>query len=167
MKSLEMCELADMDFKVFGYFEKMIKPKTEKISAAENVDFYRDMISLQLGAGNAASFSICKVSRGEPVVGLIEYHNHTEEAILPLDGDIAIAIGPATPPGVIPADSLKVVHIPRGIMVVLNMGVWHSGPFVLKTDPVHILVALPERTYANDCVVETLKPDDGITIVGI
>lgn len=167
MKKLKINELVYTNFKSFGVFEEMINPKTEKICGAENIEFYRDMILLRLGQGNSASFSVCRVSKSEPVVKIIEYHSYTEESIFPVDGDIAVLVGPAMPRDKIPADKFEVFRIPCGTMVILKSGVWHSGPFVLNTDIVNILVTLPERTYANDCIVEKLNTENQIRIIGI
>ena len=102
----------------------------------------------------------------EPLIDAVEYHTSTEEAILPLDGDIAMAFAPATPAGSVPLEKMKAYRIPRGTMVILKAGAWHSGPYVIGSKAVHILVALPERTYANDCVVKKLSGTERLKITG-
>ena len=83
-----------------------------------------------------------------------------------LDNDILIHVGPASPKGSdIPLDKFKVFHIPKGTMVVLRSGVWHHGPFTANDQPANILIVLPERTYANDCVAIELNESDCIKIV--
>jgi ureidoglycolate lyase len=41
-----------------------------------------------------------------------------------------------------------------------------NAPFTVGDDPANVLIVLPERTYANDCVVVELDPDDQIQVVG-
>ena len=93
------------------------------------------------------------------VIDVSEFHSACGEGNLPLDGDIAIHVGPATPNGETPVGRIEVFRVPKGAMVVMRPGVWHHAPFALDTDCVNTLIVLPERTYANDCqVVEIDKP---------
>jgi ureidoglycolate lyase len=61
-------------------------------------------------------------------------------------------------------DELRAFAVPRGTIITLLPGVWHHGPFSGNSFPVHILVCLPERTYANDCIVVELKTEQRVTI---
>jgi len=145
----------------------MLRPEGEKISDGKEVDFFRDVISLKPGSDTVASFSLCRALSREPMVDAVEYHTSTEEAILPLDGDIGMAFAPATPAGSVPLERMTAYRIPRGTMVILKAGAWHSGPYVIGSKAVHILVALPERTYATDCVVRELSGAERLKITGI
>jgi len=167
MKELKLSELDYEKFKPLGTYENMVNPEAEKISAGENVEFYRDMISLKLGQENSVSFSVCTVSKRKQVVDLVEYHSNTEESIMPLNGDIALLIAPATPGDMIPVDRFEIFRIPSGTMVVLKKGVWHSGPFVLGDRVISILVGLPERTYVNDSIVVILPVENQIRFSNI
>jgi ureidoglycolate lyase len=55
--------------------------------------------------------------------------------------------------------------IPRGTLVVLRPGVWHHAPFTIDGKPANVLVVLPERTYANDCVVVELSAEEQVEIL--
>lgn len=167
MKDMKIQELSLDVFKQLGLFAKMVDPDAEKIIAGENVNFYRDMLPLRLNGDNVCSFSVCTVSRRTPVVDIIEYHNKTEELIMPLSGDIAILLAPATPPGVVPDGDFRIFRIPAGTMIVIKVGVWHSGPFVMEDKKTSILIGLPERTYANDCVVEKLDDKTKVKVLGV
>ena len=75
-------------------------------------------------------------------------------------------VGPASPKGAaLPLDKFRVFRVPMGTMVVLRPGVWHHGAFTANDDPVNILITLPERTYANDCIVVELDESDHIKIM--
>ena len=59
-------------------------------------------------------------------------------------------------------NTVHVFYVPRGTFVALRPGVWHHAPFVVNNPVVHVLIVLPERTYANDCTVVELAVADGI-----
>ena len=56
--------------------------------------------------------------------------------------------------------------MPRGTICCLRPGVWHHAPYAFSTDVVNCLVALPERTYMNDCKVFQFPADKHMKIVG-
>lgn len=107
------------------------------------------MVQMRLVA-NVASMSSVVVHPREYVIDGAEYHSHTCEATLPIDGDIFIHVGPPTK-GDVPYDSMRVFRVPKGTIVVLKPGVWHGAPFAAGGKRQSALVILPERTYANDC----------------
>lgn len=165
MKKVTVKELTNDNFKVYGSFSNMINPKTPKLGQ-EPVEFYRDMATLKLGQTGVAAFSVTRVVKRPNIIDAIEYHNYTGEAMLPLDGDVLIHLAPATPVHAgLPLDQIEVFRVPKGTLVVVNPGVWHCGPFTDGSDCVNVLVVLPERTYANDCIFKVLDEKDRIEIV--
>jgi len=151
-------------FQPFGAFGNMIDPKAER-HGKEPVEFYRDMVTLDLGGATIASFSICRVMPRPEVVDITEYHTSCGEGILPLDADVLIHVAPATPPDdPPPAKGIRIFHVPRGTLVSLRPGVWHHAPFVVDAPVANVLVVLPERTYANDCVVAPLVPVEQVRV---
>ena len=145
-------------FAPYGYFSLMINPKTEKIGNPP-IEFYRDILQLDLGLMTKASFSICRVQKRPEVIDTIEYHSSCGELLLPLDNDVLIHVAPATENDLIPHDKIRIFHVPKGTGVVLKPGVWHHAPFVDKDEYANVLIVLPERTYANDCNVFYLRDD--------
>jgi ureidoglycolate hydrolase len=152
MYKLKVQELTLESFQKYGSFANMLNPNTIKIGAAP-VEFFRDMILLNLGQNIEASFSTCRVSKRPLIVQDLEIHTFCQEGILPLDGDVLISLAPATANGDLPWDRLEAFQVPQGTMVTLRPGVWHCGPFADQADSVNVLVTLPERAYANDCAV--------------
>jgi|SRR3972149_8305774 len=166
MRKVKFKELNIKDFRIYGSFVNMIDPRsvqTEKIGD-EPIEFYRDMIQLNLGQNSIASFSVCRVVRRSPIINVTEYHSYCGELILPLDGDILMHVGPATPDGEIPLDKIEVFYVPSGTLVIINPGVWHHAPFTYQCDTVNILIGIPERTYANDCNVFEIAEEKQIEI---
>jgi len=162
MKTVKVEALTVEKFLPFGYYSGMVNPKWEKLGAPP-IEFYRDMLKLDIGGGNVA-FSTLRVEKRPFVIDKSEYHNHTEEGILPLDNDIILHVAPATGGGVFPANKVRVFKVPAGTMLILRTGVWHHAPYTLNGKPANILIALPERLYNNDCVGYNLKPSEVMKI---
>ncbi len=165
MRTCTIEELSAAEFLPFGTYANCIDPSAERIGAPP-VEFFRDLVQEEIGNARPVSFSTCRVEPRDPVVTVTEYHTGTGEGILPLDRDVLIHAGPATPPGTPPVERFRVFRVPRGTMVCLRPGVWHHAPFALG-GPANVLIVLPERTYANDCTVVELEDGDRIRIEGV
>ncbi len=161
---LHIEELSLEAFASFGSFHPMINPQTPKIGASP-IEFFRDMGQLELGTSHSPSFSVCRVIPRPAVVDVTEYHSHTGEAMLPLDGEILIHVGPATPPNAaVPLEEFRIFRVPVGTLILLRPGVWHHAPFAIGDKAVNVLIVLPERTYANDTVVVELGPQERLEV---
>ena len=163
METIKVKEITLENFNKYGKFANMIHPTACKIGE-EPVEFYRDMLQLGFGQTNTGSFSICRVLKRPFIVDNIEFHTVAGEGVLPLDGDILLCVAPATAMGDVPVNRVEVFKVPKGTMVTIYPGVWHSAPFALLSDCVNVLIVLPERVYANDCSVVVLKEQERITI---
>ncbi len=164
MRTIQAEALTVESFLPFGFYANMIDPQAEAIGA-KPIEFYRDMVQLDLGGAGIASFSICRVEPRDCVIDVTEFHTATGEGILPLDNDVLIHVAPATPiddgP---PLDKFRVFSVPKGTLVVLRPGVWHHAPITPNDRPANTLIVLPERTYANDCEVVALDDDEIIRV---
>lgn len=163
MRTVPVEKLSVEGFLPFGFYSNLINPNAEKLGTAP-VEFFRDMVQQDLGGATAVSFSTCRVEKRPAVIDVTEYHSVTAEGILPLDNDILIHVGAATAGDEPPVDKIRVFRVPRGVFVVLRPGVWHHAPFTVNTDSANVLIALPERTYSNDCVVVELPEDRRIRV---
>ena len=167
MKTIQIQTLSVRAFLPYGTYAQHIDPGTIKLGEPP-VEFYRDMVQLNLGGHSIASLSTCRVEKRDMVIQVSEYHTAVGEVILPLDNDILIHVAEASPPGAgVPVDDIEVFRVPRGTAVSLRPGIWHHAPFTVNDDPANVLIVLPERTYANDCVVVQHEPEDQIEIVGL
>jgi ureidoglycolate lyase len=155
MPSVKVKELTLENFNKFGSFVNMLNPDAVKIGAAP-VEFFRDMIGLNLGQNTMVSFSTCRVTKRPSIVTELEYHTYCQEGNLPLDGDVLLTVAPATANGDLPWDRIEVFHVPKGTIVTLKAGVWHCGPYAYQTEVANVLIVLPERVYANDCRVVSI-----------
>lgn len=157
-------ELNREDFNKYGSYAKMLDPEGAIKFGAEPIEFYRDMIQLNMGNSNTASFSLCRLLKRDYVIEASEFHNYCGEMIIPIDGDILMHVGPAIDTDKIPVEEIEVYRIPKGTIVCINPGVWHQAAFAYECDSVNILVTLPERTYMNDCNLIKLEPEQYIKI---
>ncbi|GAK55186.1 hypothetical protein U27_02018 [Candidatus Vecturithrix granuli] len=164
MRTVQVKDLQVEAFLPFGFYANMIDPDTEKIGAPP-IEFFRDMLQLELGNTGRVSFGVCRVEPRELIIDATEYHSTSGEGILPLDNDVLMYVAPATPPDEqVPLEKIEVFRVPQGTLVVLRPGVWHHGPFTTNGKPANMLIALPERLYANDCHVFKLEEQDQIKI---
>ena len=161
-RTVHVKDLSLESFAPYGTYANLLHPDTTRIGN-EPIEFFRDMVLLDLGGASLASFSVCRVVQRPRVIDVTEYHSACGEVNLALDGDMLIHVAPATPRGVVPLDQFAVFRVPRGTVVALRPGVWHHAPFVVDTAEVNCLVALPERTYANDCEVAELDTDEVVS----
>ncbi len=165
MAKLEIRELDREAFGVYGSYAGMVDPKAEVIGE-EPVEFFRDMLLLDLGARSVAAFSTCRVLKRPPVVDVTEFHNHTAEGILPLDSDVLIHVAPAMATDAPPVNRMEIFRVPKGTMVTLRPGVWHHAPFAHGADVANVVIVLPERTYAVDCEVREIPEGERPEIAG-
>ncbi|MFW5856564.1 MAG: ureidoglycolate lyase [Planctomycetota bacterium] len=160
MRTTPIEELSRDAFAPFGEFADLIDPDAIVIGAPP-IQFFRDMVPLNLGGHGIASFSVCRVEDRPAVVDVTEYHTACGEGILPLDADVLIHVAIATPNGEVPHDRVRLFRVPKGTFVALKPGVWHHAPILHDQNAraANVVIVLPERTYANDCIVEELPAD--------
>jgi ureidoglycolate lyase len=167
MKVVQVEDLSLEAFAPFGSFAHLIHPSSSgpgltKLGAPP-IEFFRDALPLELG-GKSPVFSVCRVEPRALVIDVLEYHSSTGEGILPLDGDVLVQVAPATPVNdPVPLEFIRVFRVPHGTMLAIRPGVWHHAPFSLE-GAVNVLIVLPERTYANDCVVVPLEGSQPVRI---
>jgi len=170
MRALEYRRLSPEAFAVYGTYAAMEDPEANGRPAARighpPVEFFRDLVQSSIGQDTTVSFGVCRVGPRPPVIDASEYHDGSCEALIPLDGDVLVHVAPAVPGDRFPTELAEVFLVPRGTLIVLRPGVWHHGPFVLGSERVSCLVALPERLYARDCRSIIVPEEDRIRISG-
>jgi ureidoglycolate lyase len=164
MKTVSVEFLTGKAFGEFGSFRDMLNPMSERLGAPP-IEFFPDMIQQVLGNHQAVSYSNCRIGPRDQVINVAECHSSTAEMLMPLDADVLMFFAPACPPDEgFPVDKVRVFLVQKGSMVVIKPGIWHHGPFCPGSEPANILVALPERTYANDTRTIVLEGDDCLLI---
>ena len=153
-------ELTSHAFSKYGTFASLTPPNGCALAQDDIIAFWPDcggVLDLGPMASNQLAIGICQVHWRPLQVEVSEYHTATGEGNLPLDGDIYIHVAPPTAGDTVPVDAIEIFRVPQGTMVILKPGVWHHAPYAIQKDAViNTLILLPQRTYANDCVVKEL-----------
>ena len=157
MKKLMVKNILDSDFSVYGRCVNLLSPSSPCIGE-KPIRFYRDM--MPLGGNETLSLSVTAVEPMKMIVDVLEFHSGTGECFLSLDGDTCICVGAATADPYPQAETLEAFFVPSGTAVYIHPGVWHYAPYPAGDHPIHSLVMLPQRTYANDCYKCELKADE-------
>jgi ureidoglycolate lyase len=163
MKKIGIRKLTAEAFARYGSFASILEPSGDKLGAPP-VEFYRDMLQQNLGRATQVSYSACVVEDRPHIIDCVEYHDYCNETIICVDGDYLMHVAPACNKDELPYDSIEVFLLPRGTVVNVKAGVWHQAGFPYKCGKVHILCALPERTYATDCVVLNIPEEHQIEV---
>ena len=158
MENIAVQEMSLEAFSAYGTFAQMTDPKAHNLGASP-IDFYPDLVQVDLGQATKVSLSTCRVSQRPNVVDVSEFHTSCGEGLVALDGDVLIHVAPVTGDATPPVEAIEVFRVPQSMAVSIRPGVWHHAPFALDTDCANVLILLPERIYANDCTVVELAPE--------
>jgi ureidoglycolate lyase len=158
MRKIKAQLISKENFSPYGTFSAMIEPSGNHLGS-----FYHDRVMFPVSGNVPFAFSALVSEKPEKmIITAAEYHNYTGEGVLPLDDDVVIHVAP---PSNKPVPELTEAFIvPRGTFVHLNTGVWHMAALPIHKDKVHVLIALPERTYFNDCTVVEYSPEEQFEI---
>lgn len=165
MKKVKVQKLSRDAFRKFGTYAPLIDPFDEEAAGPKEACcvFFRDLLQQELN-GRSASFSTCRVLPRPMKITEVEFHSHTCETAVPLDGDAIFWFAPASPGKAFPADKVEAFYVPRGYAVNCRPGVWHHAAYSVDGKPANVLIVLPERTYADDAYCVTLAEDEQIEL---
>lgn len=162
LQALAIKELTLDAFQPYGSFAPLTPPTARPLVQGDTIAFWPDcggVLSLGPNGNNEVAIGICQVAWRPLQIDVTEFHTTTGEGILPLDGDIYIHVAPPTASDDAPVGLFEIFRVPKGTMVVLKAGVWHHAPHSTREDQtVNAVIMLPQRTYANDCVVREINP---------
>ena len=158
MRKVKAKELSLEAFSKYGTFAKMVEP--DGVSVGPEIhEFFCDRIVYSYSSQSPVGFSISHVKKRDVVVDTTEIHRMCGEVLMPLDGDVYIHVGQVSDMDAPPYDKFEIFRLPAGYAVALKPGVWHFAAFPCEKEFVSVLVALPERTYANDCIVHNIPKE--------
>jgi len=163
-KKVSIRELTLEAFKAYGSFSNVLEPEGTKFEFGP-IEFFPDMGVLNLGQINTVGFSVFRIQKRANILDAMEYHAHTSEGILPLNGDILLSVAPVTPNNVVPLDKIEVFRVLKGTLITVRQGVWHGAPYVENSESVNVLLVLPERTYSTDLVFCEIPKENQIQII--
>lgn len=162
MRTVTVQPLTLEAFAPFGQFYSMEQPQGYAL-CGELHRFFPDRLTAD--SQHRVGYSPILVKKPEKmVITQQEYHTTTWEMILPLNDDIILHVAPAS--GGTPVTELaKAFLVPKHTLVKLNASVWHLAPLPANVDELAAMIVLPECTYANDCTVVDLTPEQQFEIV--
>lgn len=162
MKTIKAIPITNDTFAPFGQFYPIDVP-TGYALCGELHRFFPDR--LVADSQHRVGYSPILVKKPEKmVITQQEYHTTTWEMLMPLDDDMILHVAPASA-GVPVTELAQAFIVPKHTLVKLNAAVWHLAPLPANKEQLTAMVILPECTYANDCIVVDLKPEQQFEIV--
>lgn len=163
MRTIKAQPLTAEAFRSYGSFASMLNPVGNCFPG--DASFYPDQVELNVQGGKPITFSPLTVKKPERmIVKQAEYHNYTGEGVLVLDDDAVIHVAPPSNKTIVP-EKTEAFIVPKGTLVKLNTGVWHLAALPIHNELLHVMIILPERVYANDCVVCDYPEEQQLEII--
>ncbi|MEF9972867.1 MAG: ureidoglycolate lyase [Clostridia bacterium] len=164
MREIKAIPITNENFRPYGAFASMSAPSGNCFPGMDST-FYPDSVMLSVSGREQIAFSPLTVNKSaEMLVTKSEYHDHTGEGIYFIDDDAVIHVAPPSNRQIVPSKTEAFI-VPQGTIVKLNVGVWHLSPLPLHNNVLHLMIIMPERVYANDCVVCEFPESEYIKIV--
>ena len=149
-------------FAPFGQFYKMSSPAGYAL-CGEIHQFFPDRLTAD--STHRVGYSPILVKKPEKmVITQQEYHTTTWEMILPMNDDMILHVAPASA-GTPVTHLAKAFLVPKHTLVKMNAAIWHLAPLPASAEELSAMIILPECTYANDCTVVDLTPEQQFEIV--
>lgn len=162
MKIIKAQPITKEAFAPFGQFYAMDKPDGYPL-CGEIHKFFPDRIVAD--SNHRVGYSPIVVQKPDRmIITQQEYHTTTWEMILPLNDDMIVHCAPASG-GAVVTDHVQAFVVPKNTLIKMNSAIWHLAPLPVNSDSLTAMIILPECTYANDCTVVDLKPEEQFEIV--
>ena len=162
MKTIKVQPLTKQDFAIYGAYYKMDDPQGHSLNG-ELHRFFPDRLTAY--HDGQVAFSPILVKKPEKmIITQQEYHTTTWEMIMPLNDDMILHVAPASA-GTPVTEYAQAFIVPKNTLVKLNAAIWHLAPLPANENQLAAMIILPECTYANDCTVVDLTPDQQFEIV--
>lgn len=158
MRQVKVEALTHEVFAPFGQFYPMAAPQGYAL-CGELHQFFPDRLTAD--SNHRVGYSPIWVKEPEKmIITQQEYHTTTWEMILPLNDDMVLHVAPASA-------GTPVTHLAKAFLVPKNtiVAIWHLAPLPANADELAAMIILPECTYANDCTVVDLKPEEQFEVV--
>ena len=162
MRQIKVENLTHEAFAPFGQFYNMENPQGHAL-CGELHAFFPDRVSAD--STHRVGYSPILVKKpAKMIITQQEYHTTTWEMILPMNDDMILHVAPASA-GTPVTEQAKAFLVPKHTLVKMNTAIWHLAPLPANVDQLAAMIILPECTYANDCTVVDLTPDQQFEIV--
>lgn len=164
MRKLQAKPLTIEGFRPYGEYANMLNPAGNCFDSG-NSAFYPDQVTLSVSGREQIAFSPLTAKKADKmIITKAEYHNWTGEGIMFLDDDAVMHVAAPSNHNIVP-EKTEAFIVPKGTLIKLNTGVWHLTPFPLHNDVLHLMIIMPERVYANDCIIKDFPENEYIEII--
>ena len=140
---------------------EIVRVSGDPIFSNEILDFWSPLGVIK-GEEAGYEVGICEIKKPFSYFNRMEAHRYSEEILIPINKDMFV---PLAPPGRSPViDSLNLVKVELGELIILKEGVWHfaAGPVDAGGDNLKYFVLLKKGTPREDLKMVDL--DAKITI---
>lgn len=162
MRTIKAVPISNENFAPFGQFYTMDAPKGHAL-CGELHQFFPDRLNAD--SNHRVGYSPILVNKPEKmIITQQEYHTTTWEMIMPLNDDMILHVAPASA-GTPVTEQAQAFIVPKHTLVKMNAAIWHLAPLPAKEKQLRAMIILPECTYANDCTVVDLTPEQQFEIV--
>ena len=162
MRTIKAVPISYENFAPYGQFYTMDAPKGYAL-CGELHQFFPDRLTAD--SQHRVGYSPIVFKKPERMlITQQEYHNTTWEMILPLNDDMILHVAPASAGTPVP-EHVKAFLVPKHTLVKMNTAIWHLAPLPASAEQLSAMIILPECTYANDCTVVDLTPEQQFEIV--
>ena len=162
MHTIKAVPISHEGFAPFGQFYKIEAPEGYAL-CGELHRFFPDR--LVADSQHRVGYSPILVKKPEKmIITQQEYHTTTWEMIMPLNDDMILHVAPASAGTPVP-ELAQAFIVPKGTLVKMNAAIWHLAPLPASKEELSAMIILPECTYANDCTVVDLAPEQYFEIV--
>ena len=162
MKTIKAVPLTKEAFAPFGQFYHMDAPTGYPLCGELHRFFPDRLVADSLHRGGYSPILVKQPER--MIITQQENHTTTWEMLMPLDDDMIVHVSPACA-GAPATEYAQAFIVPKHTLVKLNSAVWHLAPLPVNKEQLTAIVILPECTYANDCTVVDLAPEQQFEIV--
>ncbi len=150
MKDLKVKKMTEENFKDYG----VILSADYHLQAGGDENFgWWENLAVFKGI-EKISVNLLEAKQREMIADTLEYHNDTEEAVIPLGGEDQIIV--VAKKGVLSEDEIEAFYLEGNKGIVLHKGVRHFIPYPVKGNVTNIII-FKEHTGANDLILEKLE----------
>lgn len=162
MRTIKAVPISYENFAPFGQFYTMEQPKGYAL-CGDIHQFFPDRLTAD--SNHRVGYSPIVVKKPDRmIITQQEYHTTTWEMIMPLDDDMILHCAPASAGSPV-TEQAQAFIVPKHTLVKMNAAIWHLAPLPANNEQLTALIVLPECTYANDCTVVDLTPEQQFEIV--
>ena len=145
--------IKDLSTEAFAPYGQIIEqPQRGQDAAGPGWRWWGEMVKMQ-GGERPYAIGYLDLSPAELQFDWAERHMHSDELIIPIDGDCLVYAAPADypdqPDRMPELDRFEVFRVKSGQAVLLNKGVWHGAPMAVDR-PLKAIVLLLHNSSQQD-----------------